>query len=54
MLAANGVHVLRDARGGTPRASRVPGDPGAQRSRLRAARRRILITPSHNPPSDGA
>jgi len=54
VLAANGVHVLRDARDGytpTPAVSRailVHNAPGSAR---RADG--ILITPSHNPPSDG-
>ena len=54
VLAANGVHVLTDARGGytpTPAVSRailahnLPGDgPRADG---------IVVTPSHNPPPDG-
>jgi phosphoglucomutase len=54
VLAANGVHVLRDARGGytpTPAVSRAILAHNAARPAARADG--ILITPSHNPPSDG-
>src|ERR1700742_1085527 len=54
VLAANGVHVLRDARGGdtpTPAVSRAILAHNARGSARRADG--ILITPSHNPPSDG-
>jgi phosphoglucomutase len=54
VLAANGVHVLRDARGGytpTPAVSRAILAHNARESARRADG--ILITPSHNPPSDG-
>jgi phosphoglucomutase len=54
VLAANGVRVLLDARGGytpTPAVSRAilahNGDPDAPRADG------IVVTPSHNPPSDG-
>src|SRR5580692_6892015 len=54
VLAANGVRVLIDARGGytpTPAVSRAilvhNADPGAPRADG------IVVTPSHNPPPDG-
>src|SRR6266700_2847478 len=55
VLAANGVRVLLDARGGytpTPAVSRAilaHNTSGQQRSRADG----IVVTPSHNPPSDG-
>src|SRR5579859_3834101 len=54
VLAANGVRVLVDARGGytpTPAVSRaiLAHNAGGQRSRADG----IVVTPSHNPPSDG-
>jgi phosphoglucomutase len=54
VLAANGVRVLRDARGGytpTPAVSRAILAHNAAGDGLRADG--IVITPSHNPPSDG-
>jgi phosphoglucomutase len=54
VLAANGVHVLCDARDGytpTPAVSRAILAHNARGSARRADG--ILITPSHNPPSDG-
>ena len=54
VLAANEVHVLRDARGGytpTPAVSRAILAHNARAAAHRADG--ILITPSHNPPSDG-
>jgi len=54
VLAANGVHVLRDARGGytpTPAVSRAILAHNAAGSARRADG--IVVTPSHNPPSDG-
>jgi phosphoglucomutase len=54
VLAANGVHVLCDARGGytpTPAVSRAILAHNASGSARRADG--IVITPSHNPPSDG-
>jgi phosphoglucomutase len=54
VLAANGVHVLCDARGGytpTPAVSRAILAHNAPGSARRADG--IVITPSHNPPSDG-
>ena len=54
VLAANGVHVLCDARGGytpTPAVSRaiLAHNSSGQGSRADG----IVVTPSHNPPSDG-
>src|SRR6266568_2184111 len=54
VLAANGVRVLLDARGGytpTPAVSRaiLAHNSSGQRSRADG----IVVTPSHNPPSDG-
>jgi phosphoglucomutase len=54
VLAANGVRVLVDARGGytpTPAVSRaiLAHNSSGQRSRADG----IVVTPSHNPPSDG-
>jgi len=54
VLAANGVLVLRDARGGytpTPAVSRaiLAHNAAGQGSRADG----IVVTPSHNPPSDG-
>jgi len=56
VLAANGVRVLVDARGGytpTPAVSRaiLAHNAGAGPSGVRADG--IVVTPSHNPPSDG-
>jgi phosphoglucomutase len=54
VLAANAVHVLRDARGGytpTPAVSRAILAHNAPGSARRADG--IVVTPSHNPPSDG-
>jgi phosphoglucomutase len=54
VLAANGVHVLLDARGGytpTPAVSRAILDRNADGSGPRADG--IVVTPSHNPPPDG-
>jgi phosphoglucomutase len=54
VLAANGVHVLTDARGGytpTPAVSRAILDHNAAAAGPRADG--IVVTPSHNPPSDG-
>ena len=54
VLAANGVHVLCDARGGytpTPAVSRAILAHNASGSAHRADG--IVVTPSHNPPSDG-
>jgi len=54
VLAANGVHVLCDARGGytpTPAVSRAILTHNATGSARRADG--IVVTPSHNPPSDG-
>ena len=54
MLAANGVRVLMDARGGytpTPAVSRAILAHNAAGMRPRADG--IVVTPSHNPPSDG-
>ena len=54
VLAANGVRVLLDARGGytpTPAVSRAILAHNAAGHRSRADG--IVITPSHNPPSDG-
>ncbi len=54
VLAANGVRVLLDARGGytpTPAVSRAILAYNASGSRSRADG--IVVTPSHNPPSDG-
>ncbi len=54
VLAANGVRVLLDARGGytpTPAVSRAILAHNASGSRSRADG--IVVTPSHNPPSDG-
>jgi phosphoglucomutase len=54
VLAANGVHVLLDARGGytpTPAVSRAILDRNAAGSGPRADG--IVVTPSHNPPPDG-
>jgi phosphoglucomutase len=54
VLAANGVHVLCDARGGytpTPAVSRAILAHNASGSARRADG--IVVTPSHNPPSDG-
>ena len=54
VLAANGVHVLCDARGGytpTPAVSRAILAHNAAGSARRADG--IVVTPSHNPPSDG-
>jgi phosphoglucomutase len=54
VLAANGVHVLRDARGGytpTPAVSRAILAHNAAGSARRADG--IVVTPSHNPPTDG-
>ena len=54
VLAANGVRVLVDARGGytpTPAVSRAILAHNAAGHRSRADG--IVITPSHNPPSDG-
>jgi phosphoglucomutase len=54
VLAANGVRVLLDARGGytpTPAVSRAILAHNASGSRPRADG--IVVTPSHNPPSDG-
>ena len=54
VLAANGVHVLRDARGGytpTPAVSRAILAHNAPGSARQADG--IVVTPSHNPPSDG-
>jgi phosphoglucomutase len=54
VLAANGVHVLCDARGGytpTPAVSRAILAHNAVGSARRADG--IVVTPSHNPPSDG-
>ena len=54
VLAANGVHVLTDARGGytpTPAVSRAILAHNAPGSARRADG--IVVTPSHNPPSDG-
>jgi len=54
VLAANGVHVLCDARGGytpTPAVSRAILAHNAPGSGRRADG--IVVTPSHNPPSDG-
>jgi phosphoglucomutase len=54
VLAANGVLVLLDARGGytpTPAVSRAIVAHNASRTRPRADG--IVVTPSHNPPSDG-
>ena len=54
VLAATGVHVLRDARGGytpTPAVSRAILAHNAAGSARRADG--IVVTPSHNPPSDG-
>src|SRR5262252_9125608 len=54
VLAANGVRVLVDSRGGytpTPAVSRaiLAHNSSGQRSRADG----IVVTPSHNPPSDG-
>jgi phosphoglucomutase len=54
VLAANGVHVLCDVRGGytpTPAVSRAILAHNAPGSARRADG--IVVTPSHNPPSDG-
>jgi phosphoglucomutase len=54
VLAANGIRVLLDARGGytpTPAVSRAILSHNAGASSARADG--IVITPSHNPPSDG-
>jgi len=54
VLAANAVHVLRDVRGGytpTPAVSRAILAHNAPGSARRADG--IVVTPSHNPPSDG-
>jgi phosphoglucomutase len=54
VLAANGVHVLCDARGGytpTPAVSRAILAHNAPGSARRADG--IVVTPSHNPPTDG-
>jgi phosphoglucomutase len=54
VLAANGVHVLTDVRGGytpTPAVSRAILAHNAPGSARRADG--IVVTPSHNPPSDG-
>ena len=54
VLAANGVRVLVDARGGytpTPAVSRAILAHNASGPRARADG--IVVTPSHNPPSDG-
>jgi phosphoglucomutase len=54
VLAANGVWVLADARGGytpTPAVSRAILAHNASGNRPRADG--IVVTPSHNPPSDG-
>jgi len=54
VLAANGVHVLVDARGGytpTPAVSRAILAHNASGQGPRADG--IVVTPSHNPPSDG-
>jgi len=54
VLAANGVRVLRDARGGytpTPAVSRAILAHNASGPGPRADG--VVITPSHNPPSDG-
>jgi phosphoglucomutase len=54
VLAANGVHVLCDTRGGytpTPAVSRAILAHNAPGSARRADG--IVVTPSHNPPSDG-
>jgi phosphoglucomutase len=54
VLAANGVRVLRDARGGytpTPAVSRAILAHNAAGDGPRADG--IVVTPSHNPPSDG-
>jgi phosphoglucomutase len=54
VLAANGVHVLCDARGGytpTPAVSRAILAHNAPGPARRADG--IVVTPSHNPPSDG-
>jgi len=54
VLAANGVHVLCDARGGytpTPAVSRAILAHNAPGSAHRADG--IVVTPSHNPPTDG-
>ncbi len=54
VLAANGVHVLCDARGGytpTPAVSRAILAHNAPGSARQADG--IVVTPSHNPPSDG-
>jgi phosphoglucomutase len=54
VLAANGVRVLRDARDGytpTPAVSRAILAHNAQATGPRADG--IVVTPSHNPPSDG-
>jgi phosphoglucomutase len=54
VLAANGVHVLRDARGGytpTPAVSRAILAHNAAGSARQADG--IVVTPSHNPPADG-
>src|SRR6202012_520050 len=53
-LAANDVHVLIDSRGGytpTPAVSRAILAHNASGPRARADG--IVVTPSHNPPSDG-
>jgi phosphoglucomutase len=54
VLAANDVHVLIDSRGGytpTPAVSRAILAHNASGPRARADG--IVVTPSHNPPSDG-
>jgi phosphoglucomutase len=54
VLAANGVHALTDARGGytpTPAVSRAILAHNASGEGRRADG--IVVTPSHNPPSDG-
>jgi phosphoglucomutase len=54
VLAANGVHVLTDVRGGytpTPAVSRAILAHNAPGSARRADG--VVVTPSHNPPSDG-
>ena len=56
MLAANGVRVLVDARGGytpTPAVSRAILAHNRRRGGPRRQADGIVVTPSHNPPADG-
>ena len=56
VLAANGVHVLIDSRGGytpTPAVSRAILDHNAYGASRRSIADGIVVTPSHNPPPDG-